>query len=124
MAKKTVVSKARAGAARGSGRRGAAAAGAKAAIDYPAAGEIVKPGHYSIRLTAAGAERVQVRLDGTEWRECRESLGHFWHDWAPQAGRFLLQARARRGSGRWGPAAERDVVVTSESPERDGSIFA
>ncbi|OGS37367.1 MAG: hypothetical protein A2506_04250 [Elusimicrobia bacterium RIFOXYD12_FULL_66_9] len=99
-------------------------AGLKVVIDYPQAGEIVRPGHYSIRLTVPGAEQAQVRFDGGEWHVCRESLGHFWHDWAPQAGRVCVESRARVGKGRWSAMAERDVVVTAEGPERDGSIFA
>jgi len=98
--------------------------GLSVVFDYPEAREIVRPGHYSIRLTAAGAGQAQLRLDGGEWLECRESLGHFWHDWAPQAGRVCVEARARVGTGRWSPLAERDVVVTAEGPERDGAIFA
>lgn len=98
--------------------------GLSVVIDYPEAREIVRPGHYSIRLTVPGAGQAQVRFDGGEWNECRESLGHFWHDWAPQAGRVCVEARARAGSGRWSPLAEREVVVTAEGPERDGSIFA
>jgi len=39
-------------------------AGLKVVIDYPAAHEIVRPGHYAIRLTAAGATQAQVRFDG------------------------------------------------------------
>ncbi|MEK7383433.1 MAG: hypothetical protein AAB262_09115 [Elusimicrobiota bacterium] len=98
--------------------------GLQVIIDYPEAGEIVRPGHYSIRLTLSRAGQAQVRFDGGEWAECRESLGHFWCDWAPQAGRVRIEARARIGSGGWSPAAEREVVVTAEGPERDGSIFA
>lgn len=98
--------------------------GLSVVIDYPEASEIVRPGHYSVRLTAAGADQAQVRFDEGEWQGCRESLGHFWYDWAPQAGRVCVEARARMGKGRWSPLAEREVVVTAEGPERDGAIFA
>lgn len=118
MAKKTVVAK------KAAAVKPARKAGLKTVIDYPEAGEIVRPGHYSIRLTASGAEQVQVRFDKGEWLECRESLGHHWYDWAPQAGRVCLQGRARVGAGRWSPLAEREVLVTAEGPERDGSLFA
>ncbi|MCR4295144.1 MAG: hypothetical protein NUW21_06390 [Elusimicrobia bacterium] len=80
-------------------------------IDYPAVHEIVMPGHYAIRLTAAGATQAQVRFDGDQWSDCREAAGHFWYDWAPQAGRVRLEARARIGKGRWSPTAELDAVV-------------
>ena len=98
--------------------------GLQVVIDYPAAHEIVRPGHYSVRLTVPGAGQAQVRFDEGEWLDCRESLGHFWHDWAPQAGQVRIESRARIGLGRWSPTAERDVVVTAEGPERDGAIFA
>jgi len=79
-------------------------------IDYPQVHEIVVPGHYSIRLTAGGASQAQVRVDGGEWSDCRSAAGHFWHDWAPQPGAAVIEARARAGKGRWS-AADREVVV-------------
>jgi hypothetical protein len=71
------------------------------AVDYPFEGEAVKTGHYSIRLTAAGADVAQVRLDGGEWVECRESVGYFWHDWTPQSGPVSIEARAKKGKKAW-----------------------
>ncbi|MEK7234928.1 MAG: hypothetical protein AAB268_14020 [Elusimicrobiota bacterium] len=96
--KKTIPKKARASALR-------------VVIDYPQVHEIVLPGHYSIRLTAAGAKQAQVRLDGAEWLDCHESLGHFWRDWAPQAGQTRIESRARIGKGRWSATQERTVIV-------------
>jgi hypothetical protein len=81
------------------------------AIDYPQENEAVRPGHYSIRLTAAGASAAQARLDGGEWRDCREAVGHYWLDWAPRVGRAKIEARARAGKGRWSAAPARSVVV-------------
>lgn len=83
----------------------------KVVIDYPAVHEIVLPGHYAIRLTAAGATQAQVRFDGDDWSDCRQAAGHFWYDWAPQAGRVRIEARARTGKGRWSPVAELDAIV-------------
>lgn len=80
-------------------------------VDHPLEGEAVRPGHYSIRLTAAGAGQAQVRLDGGEWRDCREAVGHFWFDWAPQAGAVRIEARARAGKGRWAAAPARACAV-------------
>ncbi|MDD5304231.1 MAG: hypothetical protein PHS14_14115 [Elusimicrobia bacterium] len=85
--------------------------GLQVVIDYPRVHEIVLPGHYSIRLTALGAGQAQVRFDGGEWVDCRESLGHFWHDWTAQAGQARIESRARIGKGRWSPTEEREVVV-------------
>lgn len=85
-------------------------AAASVVIDYPQVHEIVLPGHYSIRVTAAGASQAQVRVNGDGWAECRSAAGHFWLDWAPEPGAAVIEARARAGKGRWA-AAERDVVV-------------
>ena len=93
-------------------------------IDYPQPDEIVRPGHYSIRLSAPHGSSVQVRLDAGAWQDCRHAAGHYWHDWAPQAGRVCVQARSRIGAGRWSASAEREVVVTMEGLERDGALFA
>ena len=80
-------------------------------IDYPQEGEAVRPGHYSIRVTAAGATQAQGRVDGGDWLDCREAVGHFWLDWAPVAGEVRLEARARGGKGRWTAAPVRSVAV-------------
>jgi hypothetical protein len=89
------------------------AAALTVAVDYPSEGELVRPGHYSIRITATGAAQAQVRLDGGEWAGCREAIGHFWFDWAPAAGPALIEARARSGKGRWTASAVRSCVVSS-----------
>jgi hypothetical protein len=86
-------------------------AGLKVVIDYPTSQEVVRPGHYAIRLTAAGATQAQVRFDGDEWSDCRDSFGHFWYDWAPQSGRVRIEVRARAGRGRWTPAVALDAVI-------------
>jgi hypothetical protein len=65
-------------------------------IDYPQDGEAVRSGHYSIRLTAAGASQAQGRFDGEEWLDFREAIGHFWLDWAPRERTLDRRARARR----------------------------
>jgi hypothetical protein len=80
-------------------------------IDYPQEGEVVHPGHYSIRLTVDGASAAQVRVDGGEWLDCRESVGHHWLDWSPRSGEATLEARARSGKGRWAAAPARAVAV-------------
>jgi hypothetical protein len=115
MAKRVSQTKIRRAAVPAASAARAAKASAKpkleATIDFPQAGETVRPGHYSIRVTATGATQVQARVGAGEWNECRESVGHFWLDWAPEAGKCVLSARARVGKGRWTAAAERAVVV-------------
>jgi len=82
-------------------------------IEYPQEEERVLPGHYALRLRADGATEVQLRIDGKEWRPCRESLGYFWHDWSPEPpGRRVAEARARRGAkGRWVRSGPRSFEV-------------
>jgi hypothetical protein len=79
-------------------------------IDYPQEGEVVRSGHYSIRLTAA-ASAVQVRIGGGDWLDCRESVGHYWLDWMTATGDALIEARARSGKGRWSAVSARAVSV-------------
>lgn len=70
-------------------------------IDFPREGEQVRPGHYTVRIAADGAKRVELSISGGEWQACRSSVGYFWYDWRPQApGRQELVARARSGRGR------------------------
>lgn len=80
-------------------------------IDYPLDCESVRPGHYAVRVTADGAESVQARVNDDDWSDCRESVGHYWLDWAPVPGPARLEARARRGKGKWASAAPRGCVV-------------
>lgn len=84
-------------------------------IDYPAEGEIVRPGHYAVRLTAAGAAQAQLRVNGGEWTDCREAVGHYWLDWSPASGDARLEARARAGKGRWTSAPARACSVVEPS---------
>src|SRR5689334_14899953 len=80
-------------------------------IDYPQHGEVVRAGHYAIRLTASGATSAQVRVGGGECADCRAAVGHYWLDWSPAAGNPVIEARARSGKGRWAAAAARPVSV-------------
>jgi len=88
------------------------APGLAVSIDYPAEGETVQSGPYSIRVSAAGADAAQVRVGDGEWADCRESLGFFWYDWSSQAGQARIAARARAGQGDWSASPERVVPVS------------
>lgn len=81
-------------------------------IDYPQEGERLLPGHYSIRVGAPGATQAELCVDFKEWRPCREAVGYFWFDWNPEpAGARALEARARRGKGRWVKTPVRAIMV-------------
>lgn len=86
---------------------------AAATIDYPREGEAVRPGHYAVRATAQGFSQAQLRINGGEWLECREAVGHFWLDWAPVSGAATLELRARSGKGRWTAPVARGCVVSA-----------
>lgn len=88
-------------------------AGLQPVIDYPREGDLVAPGQYAIRVTAAGATQAQARVNGGEWSDCREAVGHFWHDWEPKAGTAFIEVRARAGKGRWAAAPARACPVSS-----------
>ena len=82
-------------------------------LDYPLEHELVRRGHYTIRLTAlAGVREVQVRIDAGAWGDCRQSVGHFWYDWMPVPGTARLQARSRRGKARWAVGPSRTCRVS------------
>lgn len=81
-------------------------------VDYPREGDLVRPGHYAVRVDAPGAAEVQIRLDGMDWIDCRQAVGFFWYDWSPQKpGPVVVSARARKPKGRWTASAPRACVV-------------
>lgn len=85
-------------------------------IDFPREGERVRPGHYAVRIAADGAQRVEVSINGGEWRACRSSVGYFWYDWRPEApGRQELVARARFSKGRARKSDVRSCPIVAPS---------
>lgn len=52
-------------------------------LDYPQPGETIVSPEYAVRVTAPeGTVRVEISIDGGPYRLCRESVGHWWYDWA------------------------------------------
>lgn len=111
MAKKFSTVKTKAAPPKAAAKKASKKSSLAVSIDYPAEGEAVRPGHYSIRLTAEGAAQAQVRIDAGDWLDCRDAVGHFWLDWSPRPGGTELEARARSGKGRWTAAPARAVAV-------------
>lgn len=93
----------------------AAKAGPAVLLDYPQAGETVRPGHYAVRVAAKPELTVEVCVDGGPWQACRESVGYYWYDWAPTPGSHTVVARAKNGGPRWTKSDERSIVVV-ETP--------
>ena len=92
----------------------AKAAKTSLSIDYPLEGEILTSSVYTIRLTALAPVSVEVSLDGDEWLACRESVGHWWHDWSGfQAGVHTLVARMKDKKGKTVKAKARQFTVIS-----------
>lgn len=87
-------------------------------LDYPQAGETVRPGHYAVRVAAKPELAVEVAVDGGDWLPCREAVGYYWFDWAPTPGSHTLVARAKNGGPRWTKSAERAVLVVEENAGR------
>ena len=83
------------------------------AVDFPAEGELVFPGHYAVRIHALDAAAVEVSVDGGPWSPCREALGYHWHDWNPsEPGSHEIVARVKIG-GRWKRSKTRACIVST-----------
>jgi len=67
-------------------------------VDYPQEGEIVTSDSYVFRVSTSATDRVQISLDGKEWKPCRESVGFWWYDWSGYgSGAHTLLARIAVG---------------------------
>lgn len=85
-------------------------------LDYPQAGEAVRPGHYAVRVAAKPEVAVEISVDGAPFQPCREAVGYYWFDWNPATpGEHTLVARAKNGGPRYAVSEERTVLVV-ETP--------
>lgn len=92
--------------------RAAPPAPIEVSVDYPLEGEQVLLGHYAVRATAPAASEVEICINERLWEPCRESLGHYWLDWYPDApGEHRIAARARVGKGRWAKSEVRNCLI-------------
>ena len=81
-------------------------------VDFPREGEEVLSGHYAVRVSAEGAEDVEVSVNDGPWQPCRAAAGFFWYDWAPsEPGTHVILVRWRRGKFRSKPVALRNCSV-------------
>lgn len=86
-------------------------------IDYPREEELVIPGHYAIRITAAPQAQVEISLNGGEWLGCRNAVGYYWFDWKPSvSGEYTLEARQKVGKGRTKKSETRFFRVVGKKP--------
>ncbi|MBI4668618.1 MAG: hypothetical protein HY747_05450 [Elusimicrobia bacterium] len=85
-----------------------------AAIDFPAEGEAIKLGQYTVRVGAPHATEVQVSVNSSDWQTCRTSVGYHWYDWSPtKAGKYKLIARYRSNGSDWTRTNIRTCAVTT-----------
>ncbi|HVA67040.1 MAG TPA: hypothetical protein VNK24_08980 [Elusimicrobiota bacterium] len=82
-------------------------------VDYPQDAEIVVSTHYTYRINAApDAAKVEVSVNGGDWRPCRESLGLWWFDWhGYKPGSHVITARAEKKSGKFAVSTPRHFKV-------------
>ena len=79
----------------------------KVHVDFPQESEQIPQGSYTIRVSAATENGVEVSVNGKTWNECRFTGGYHWFDWQPKkSGRVKIVARIRSEKG----AANRSLV--------------
>jgi len=84
----------------------------KVIIDYPVERDMVKLGHYGIRIASDHGAHVQVSINNGDWFSCRAANGYFWFDWLPnKGGTYSIVARAQFGHGSWKVSDVRSCVV-------------
>ena len=65
----------------------------KIAVDYPQEGELITSSRYTFRIDGS-APRVEIAIDGDDWRPCRRSDDYWWFDWSDyDAGRHQAIVR-------------------------------
>ena len=70
-------------------------------IEYPRQGDTLTRPSYTFRVASVPeAVGVDIRLDGSGWQPCRQSLGMWWLDWgAFESGTYSVEARVRLPNG-------------------------
>ena len=96
-------------------------------IDHPAAGEVVRPRDYAVRMTPQGATKnVAVELDGAWTPADRFAGSAWWWDWkTPAPGLHQLRARSDDDAGTTTTVGPVDVPVAVERAlvHPDGTRF-
>lgn len=69
-------------------------------IDFPQSGEtLLETRHYAVRIGASSGP-VEISVNGSDWKACRENAGYFWFDWTDiPKGEHKLVARAQFADG-------------------------
>ena len=82
------------------------------AVDYPKSGELVVSREYTLRISAAAPDSVEVSIDDQAWQPCRPAEGFWWLDWSGyRAGPHSVLARVSLQKGRKTLSARRAFSV-------------
>lgn len=81
-------------------------------ICLPPAGMVCEAPDYTFRIDAPDAARVDVAVDGTEWRPGRFSGGYWYHKWRGcREGAHSVRAQAYAADGRILALESRQLIV-------------
>ena len=65
-------------------------------IDYPKTNEVISGEHYSVRISTAPCDKVELSIDGGAWAPCSNSAGFWWfHLGGLAVGTHKLAARVK-----------------------------
>ena len=69
------------------------------AVEYPQEGELITSPSYTFRIDGSGP-RVEIAIDGGDWRPCRRSDDYWWFDWSDyDSGRHQAIVRSAPPTG-------------------------
>ena len=94
-------------------------AATRIAVEYPQEGEIITSSSYTFRIDG-NAARVEIAIDGGDWRSCRRSDDFWWFDWSDyDSGRHQAMVRVAPPAGQESAARTcRFLVELPGSPAR------
>ena len=81
------------------------------AVEYPQEGELITSSSYTFRIDGS-APRVEIAIDGGDWRPCRRSDDYWWFDWSDyDSGRHQAIVRGAQRAGQELVAGTRRFLV-------------
>jgi hypothetical protein len=81
-------------------------------IVLPKDGEAVPPFGCTFLVSARGAARVELSIDGGAWRPCRKAAGFWFLDWSAfGSGRHCVMARSVGSEGELGRSTLRRFLT-------------
>jgi len=69
-------------------------------LSYPREGELITSADYTFRAEAPSAKNMEISIDQSEWRTCRQAGGYWWYDWAgyrPGKHQAVVRMQLRNG---------------------------